>query len=70
MDSMATQKDLVHFFKHPENAHNVNGLVEDIRHALMDYQVRTLKTLTSIISNVRCRRRYNWTSTTRAVSRS
>jgi len=71
MDSMITTKDnLADFFKSPESAEEVNGLVEDFRYALIDYQVRTPKTLARLASNIRCRRRYNWISTTRAVSRS
>jgi len=57
MNSMTTQKDLVHFFKNPENTHKVNALVEDIRYALIEYQVRTPKTPTQIVSNIRCRPR-------------
>ena len=41
MDSVITQKDLADFFRTPENAQKVNSLVEDIRFALMNYQVRT-----------------------------
>jgi len=70
MDSMTSQKDLSHFLNNPENAQNVNGLVEDVRYALIDYQVRTPKTLTRTISNILCRRRYDWTSTPRIVNRS
>jgi len=43
MDSVTSQKDLFHFLKNPENAQKVNGLVEDVRHALIGYQVRTPK---------------------------
>jgi len=39
MDSMTTRKDLAHVLKNPENAQKVNGLVEDVRYALTDYQV-------------------------------
>jgi len=39
MGSVATQEDLAIFLGVPENAQKVNGLVEDIRDALMDYQV-------------------------------
>jgi len=70
MDSMTSQKDFSHFLKSPENAQKVNGLVEDVRYALIDYQVHTPKTLTRIVSNVRCRRRYDWTPTPRVVSKS
>ena len=66
---MTTQDDLVDFLKNPENAQMLNGLVEDIRYALIDYQVRTLKTLPLIIPNTCPRPRYNRTSTTRVVKR-
>jgi len=39
MGSVATQEDLAIFLGIPKNAQEVNGLVEDIRDALMDYQV-------------------------------
>jgi len=39
MDSMTTQKDLALFLKNSENAQKLNGFVQDIRYALMDYQV-------------------------------
>jgi len=67
---MTTQEDLAHFLKNPENAQRVNGLVEDTRYALMDYQVRTLKTLVRIVSNIRYRHRCDWISTTMVVNRS
>jgi len=67
---MTTQKDLAHFLKNPENAQKVNGLVEDTRYALIDYQVRAPKLLTRIVSNAHYRHRYNWISTTMVVSRS
>ena len=43
MNSMTTQNNLANFLKNPENAQELNGVVEDIRHTLMDYQVCTLK---------------------------
>jgi len=70
MDSMTSQKDFSHFLNNPENAQNVNGLVEDVRYALIDYQVHIPKTLTRTLSNTLCRRRYDLTSTLRIVSRS
>ena len=69
MSSMITEKDLAHFLKNPENALEFNALVEDIRGALMDYQVRTLESLALTVPNLRHRLRYNETSTTRAVVR-
>ena len=39
MRSMATHSDLMGFLSNPENAQKLNGLVEDIRYALMEYHV-------------------------------
>ena len=39
MNSMTTEDDLADFLNNPENAQRLNGLVEDISYALMDYQV-------------------------------
>ena len=39
MDSITTRNDLVDFLDDPENTQMLNVLVEDIRYALMDYQV-------------------------------
>jgi len=69
MNSMTAQKDLAHFLSNPENSQKLNGLVEDVRYALMDYQVRTPKGLTPIVSDIYLRPRYNEISTTRAVNR-
>ena len=41
MGSMAIRNDLVDFLNNPENAQRVDDLVEDIRYALVDYQVCT-----------------------------
>ena len=41
MDSTMTQEDLALFLKNPENAQKLNGIVQDIRYAFMDYQVRS-----------------------------
>ena len=38
MNSM-TENNLADFLNDPENAQRLNGLVEDVRYALMDYQV-------------------------------
>lgn len=69
MSPVTTQKDLSHFLKNPENALELNGLVEDIREALMDYQVCTLERLTLTTPDIRHRLQYNETSTMRAVVR-
>jgi len=39
MGSMAIQNNLADFLNNPENVQRVDDLVEDIRYALMDYQV-------------------------------
>ena len=49
---MTNQKDLALFLKTPENAQKVNGLVQDIRYALMDYQVCSPKSLSLIIADI------------------
>ena len=41
MNSITTRKDLAHFLRSPENTQKLNSLVEDIRYALMGYQVCT-----------------------------
>jgi len=50
MNSMTTQEDLADFLKDHGNAQGLNSLVEDIRHALIDYQVCILKRLAAKIS--------------------
>ena len=70
MDSMKTQNNPVDFLNDPENSQRLNGLVEDIRYAFMDYQVCAHKRSTLPISNIRLRLRYRETYTTRAVKRS
>jgi len=52
MDLMATQKDLGLFLKKPENAQKLNGLVQDIRCALVDYQVCSPKGSALVITNM------------------
>ena len=43
LDRVAAQKDIVRFLNNADNAQKLNDLVEDIREAVMDYQVRTPK---------------------------
>ena len=69
MVSIAGQNNLVDFLDDPENAQWVNGLVEDIHYALMEYQVWTAKRLTLIGSDTHSRPHYDKTSMTRAVRR-
>jgi hypothetical protein len=60
---MATQRDIVQFLNNTDNAQKLNGLVDDIREAVIDYQVRISEGLALIMSNVRFRLPYNRTST-------
>jgi len=46
--SMAARNDLANFLENPENAQKLNGLVEDIRYALIDYQVCTFNRIGSL----------------------
>ena len=50
MNSITTQEDLADFLKVPGNAQGLNSLVEDIRYALIDYQVCILKRLIADVS--------------------
>ena len=52
LDPIATQKNIVQFLSNAENAQKLNGLVDDIREAVMDYQVRTSKGPSLTASNV------------------
>jgi len=60
---MATQKNIVQFLNNPDNAQKLNDLVDDIREAVMDYQVRSSEGPALIVSNVRFRLPYNGIST-------
>ena len=40
---MAAEKDITQFLKNADNAQKLNDLVEDIREAVIDYQVRASK---------------------------
>ena len=52
------------FFNNTENAGKLGGLVEDIRDAMMDYQVRALTRWISMWSNICARLRCSKGSTT------
>ena len=52
MDLMTNKKDFALFLKVPENAQKLNDLVQDVRYALMDYQVYSPKSLVLIIVNI------------------
>jgi len=70
MDPITTKKDLALFLRKPENAQKLNSLVQDIRHALMDYQVCTHERLALVVADVLPRLRYDEICTMKAVSRS
>ena len=69
MNSITTQFDLVDFLNDPDNAQRVDGLVEDVRYALMDYQVCAPERLALLTTNAWLRLRYKEIYTTRAVKR-
>ena len=53
LDPMTTQKDIAQFLSDTENAQKLNDLVDDVREAVMDYQVRTSEGLALSVSNIR-----------------
>ena len=67
LDRMAVQEDISRFLNNADNAQKLNDLVEDIREAVMDYQVRTSKGLVLIASNFHPRLPYNEISITAPV---
>ena len=69
MHPMTTQKDLALLLKKSENAQKLDGLVQEIRYAMMDYQVCTPKRPALVAANIRRRLRCNEISTMRAISR-
>ena len=56
------------FMTNTENAQRINGLVEDIHEALMDYQVCILNYSFSAMSDLHVRLHYNRISMMRVVS--
>ena len=64
---MTTQGDVAKFLENAGNAQKLNDLVDDIRKAVMDYQVRTFGGLDFIASDVCLRLLYNGISTTTPV---
>ena len=61
------QGEVEGFFKNSENADKLGGLVEDIRDAMMEYQVCIHKPAISTTSDVRTRLHYSKISTTIVV---
>ena len=62
------QGEVVEFLTNAENAQKINGLVEDIHEALMDYQVCILNYLSPTMSDLHARLHCNRISTIRVVS--
>ena len=66
---MIIRDDLVGFLNNPENVQRLNGLVEDIRYVLVDYQVCAPKALPLVASDICLRGPHSETPMTRAASR-
>jgi len=65
---MATQKDIRQFLSNVDNARKLNDLVDDIREAMMDYQVCTSRDPTLIVPNICLRLPYRKTFIITAVN--
>ena len=59
MGLMVAQGDFVDFLNNPEGVQEIDGLVDDIRYALMDYQVCACKKIVFIVSDTYFRLQYN-----------
>jgi len=68
MDLVTTQEDLAGFLNNIEDAHKLNSLVEDVRYALMDYQVCAFRELGFTVLNICPRPRCSKISMMRAVN--
>ena len=64
------QKKVEGFFNNTKNGETLNGLVEDIRDAMMEYQVCIRDLSTARLSDIRARPHCSKISTTRAVDSS
>ena len=62
------QGNIEGFFTNTENADKLGGLVEDIRDAVMDYQVCKKSNLSFLVPDAQSRFHYNRTSINRAVN--
>jgi len=65
---LAEQGKVEGFFNNVKNADKLASLVEDIRDAVMEYQVRSRDRLASPVSDIYFRPRCNKTSLTRIVN--
>ena len=69
LDLVAAQKNITQFLSNAENAQKLNDLVDDIREAVMDYQVCTeSRGVVPVVSNIRFRLRCTGVSTTTLVN--
>jgi len=68
LEPLAEQGKVEGFFNNVRNAGKLAGLVEDIRDAVMEYQVCSRDQLISLVSDIYFGLRYNKTSMTRAVN--
>ena len=59
LEPLAKQGKVEGFFNNVKNADKLGGLVEDIRDAVMDYQVRNQNDLASPMLDIYFRLRYN-----------
>jgi hypothetical protein len=67
---MEEQAKVEGFLNNVKNADKLGGLVEGIRDAVMDYQVRNWNRLITLMPDICFRRRYSKISITRAVNSS
>jgi len=67
---LAKQGKVDGFFNNLKNADKLGGLVEDIRDAVMEYQVCRENEISSRMPEIYSRLRYNKISMTRAVNSS
>ena len=66
---MAARKNIMQFLSNAGNAQKLNDLVDDIREAVMDYQVRTeSRGAASVVSHIRFRLRCTRASTKTLVN--
>jgi hypothetical protein len=64
---LGEQGNVEGFFNNIKNADKLGGMVEDIRDAVMDYQVRNRSESVTLMPDIRSRRRCSKISITKAV---
>ena len=68
LELLTEQGRVTGFFNNVENADKLGGLVEDIRDAVMDYQVRIQHDAHFLVLDIRFRLFYNKIYTTKVAS--